>query len=109
MAHPPPDLALAPTFMLNRTMSNALFEPGDTIDRIVIRETIGRGAVSIVYRAYAPRRAHDIALKLLHNYTREDAHRARHRLLERLQAMTSLSHINVITIYDVGTLERADR
>ena len=82
-------------------------EPGSTIGRLVIRETIGRGAVSTVYKAYDPARAHDIALKLLHNYVRDDAHRARHRLLERLRAMTSLSHPNVVTVYDVGTLERS--
>ncbi|MEM9461315.1 MAG: serine/threonine-protein kinase [Myxococcota bacterium] len=88
-------------------MSEMLLEPGDTIRRLVIRATIGRGAVSTVYKAYDPARGQDIALKLMHNHVRDDAVQARRRLLERLQAMTSLSHPNVVTIYDVGTLERS--
>jgi serine/threonine-protein kinase len=76
-----------------------------TVGRYVILECIGSGAMGIVYTARDPDLGRKVALKLL----RADAaskssseHRA--RLLREAQATARLSHPNVITIYDVGTV-----
>jgi eukaryotic-like serine/threonine-protein kinase len=80
--------------------------PGTTLGRYVVLETIGAGAMGIVYAAYDPQLGRKIALKLLRPDPVEGAPPAagRGRLLREAQALARLSHPHVTSIHDVGTL-----
>src|SRR5262249_44093694 len=78
-------------------------EAGAAIGRYRVIEPIGAGGMGILYSAHDPELDRRIALKLL----RPDAVRAsemRTRLLREAQAMAKLSHPNVVTVYDAGTV-----
>lgn len=79
------------------------FEPGDRIGRFVVLAQVGAGGMGIVFAAYDPELDRRVAIKLLLH----DGHRGeerRMRLLREAQAMARLSHPNVMTVYDVGTV-----
>jgi len=60
--------------------------------------------MGVVYAAYDPELDRRIALKVL-NERKEDGEHRRRRLQREAQAMAKLSHPNVISVYDVGTVE----
>ncbi len=60
--------------------------------------------MGVVYAAYDPELDRRIALKVLHE-RKEDGEHRRRRLQREAQAMAKLSHPNVISVYDVGTVE----
>ncbi len=83
---------------------------GACLGRYVILRQIGRGGMGVVYEAYDPELGRRIALKLvrLHPHDADSGSAAddsRERLLREAQALAQLSHPNVITVYDVGTIE----
>jgi serine/threonine protein kinase/tetratricopeptide (TPR) repeat protein len=77
---------------------------GTQINRYVVLDAIGAGAMGVVYRAYDPELDRDIALKLVRVLgvaaTREQA---RARLLREAQTMAKLSHPNIVAVYDAST------
>src|SRR5579862_4327593 len=76
---------------------------GATIGRYVILERLGQGGMGVVYRAYDPELDRRIALKLVRADSRH--HLAlRQRLVREAQAMARVSHANVLTVYDAGTV-----
>jgi predicted Ser/Thr protein kinase len=82
--------------------------PAETqVGRYVIRDVIGSGSISVVYRANDPELDREIALKLLRvsESRQRTSSTRRARLLREAQALAQLSHPNVIAIYDVGTHE----
>ncbi len=80
--------------------------PGSQAGRYLILEQLGRGGMGVVYKAYDPELDRRIALKLLRvkrdSLSRAD--RARDRLLREAQALAQLSHPNVVSAFDVGTI-----
>jgi serine/threonine protein kinase len=84
-------------------------ERGDVVGRYVILEEIGRGAMGVVVAAYDPELDRKIALKLMAVGSRrvsgDGKEGASVRLLREAQAMARLSHPNVITVHDVGTVD----
>ncbi len=71
--------------------------------RYLLLGQIGTGGIGVVYAAYDPELDRRVALKFLH-----DGHagpRARDRMVREAQAMARLSHPNVVTVYDVGTID----
>lgn len=77
---------------------------GSTIDRYMVVEVLGTGAMGIVYAAYDPELDRKVALKLLRGKldpTRGD------RLVREARATAKLSHPNVVVVHDVGTHEGA--
>jgi tetratricopeptide (TPR) repeat protein/predicted Ser/Thr protein kinase len=72
------------------------------IDRFVVVERLGGGGMGVVYAAYDPQLDRKVALKLL----RPDSAGGdlRHRLMREAQAMAKVSHPNVITVHEVGTV-----
>ncbi|MCA9706996.1 MAG: serine/threonine protein kinase [Myxococcales bacterium] len=79
---------------------------GATLDRYVVLEPLGAGAMGLVYAAYDPKLDRRIALKLLHvRGGPEVGTRRAQRLLREAQALAQLSHPNVVTVHDVGTAD----
>jgi YVTN family beta-propeller protein len=69
-----------------------------------IEERIGRGGMSVVYRADHIRLKRNVALKLLAPELAEDD-AFRERFLRESQLAASLDHPNVVPIYDAGEVE----
>ena len=78
----------------------------ERIGRYQVIERIGRGAMGLVYRARDEAIGREVALKVL-TADLEDDPEIRTRFHREAQAAASLSHPNIITIFDVG--EDADR
>jgi tetratricopeptide (TPR) repeat protein len=87
--------------------SGAPLARGASVGRYVIRAPVGAGSMGTVYAAYDPELDREVALKLL----RADAlaaHPAAElgaRLRREAHALARLSHPNVITVYDAGTID----
>ena len=80
----------------------------DRIGRYELRERLGIGGMGVVYAAYDPELRRELAVKVLRtDRMRGDPERARRRLREEAQVTASLSHPNVVTIYDVGESDGA--
>jgi formylglycine-generating enzyme required for sulfatase activity len=80
--------------------------PGTRVGRYQILERVGRGGMGEVYAAYHPDLDRRIALKVVDESGPATADR-RARLLREARAIARLSHPNVVTVYDAGTI--ADR
>ncbi len=89
---------------------DATLIPGAKAGRYEIKECLGRGGMGIVYRAYDPELDRPVALKLLYVGSGDagdvERNTARSRLLSEAQALARLSHPNVITVFDVGNLDK---
>lgn len=70
-------------------------------DRYQILETIGSGGMASVYKAYDVILNRNVAVKVLRPQFSDDDEFIR-RFRREAQAATSLSHPNVVSIYDVG-------
>jgi tetratricopeptide (TPR) repeat protein len=83
------------------------FEPGATLGRYVVLAKMGSGGMGVVYAAYDPHLDRRIALKLMHQRGADEAQaeHASRRMLAEAKAMAQLSHPNVITVHDVGTID----
>src|SRR5690606_11582650 len=79
---------------------------GDSLGRYTVLERVGSGGMGVVYAAYDPQLDRRVALKVLHPGSDLELGTSdgRGRLLREAQAMAKLSHPNVITVHDVGTL-----
>jgi eukaryotic-like serine/threonine-protein kinase len=81
-------------------------EPPAPIERHVGRYRIvrelGRGGMAVVLEAYDPTLDRHVALKLL---SADFGERQARRQLREAQALARLSHPNVVTVYEVGTVE----
>jgi tetratricopeptide (TPR) repeat protein len=84
-------------------MLDAHLRRGATIGRYVVLDLIGMGGMGVVYAAYDPHLDRKVALKLLRGSSTSSAD-AHGRLLREAQALGRLSHPNVVSIYDVGTI-----
>ncbi len=91
-----------------------MLKPGDLVGPYEIRGFLGQGGMGHVYRAFDPRLERTVALKVIVVPAKdgpEDSERVvgefSARLLREARAVASLSHPNVVGIYDVG--ESGDR
>jgi len=84
----------------------APLEPGAHVGRYQILGSVGRGGMGEVYAAYHPDLDRRIALKVVHESAGETAEQQA-RLLREARSIARLSHPNVISVYDAGTV--ADR
>jgi formylglycine-generating enzyme required for sulfatase activity len=79
-------------------------EAGARIGRYVVLESVGTGAMGVVYGAYDPELDRKIALKLIKPGQGAKT-MARERLLREAKAMARLQHPNVVAVHDVGVYE----
>jgi tRNA A-37 threonylcarbamoyl transferase component Bud32/tetratricopeptide (TPR) repeat protein len=70
-------------------------------DRYEILSLVGVGGMSVVYRARHKLIGRVVAIKMMHSILQEDV-LALERFKKEAQAASSLSHPNIITIYDFG-------
>jgi serine/threonine protein kinase len=63
--------------------------------------SLGEGGGGVVYRAWDPRLAREVALKVLHERPRGDAHRAQ-RFIAEARAASALNHPNIVTVFDAA-------
>jgi serine/threonine protein kinase len=77
---------------------------GETAGRYEIRERLGRGGMSVVYRAWDPKLEREVALKFLPALLSLDG-ASRERLLVEAQVAAGLEHPNICTIYEIGEAE----
>lgn len=74
------------------------------IQRYLIREQIGQGAMADVYEAYDPRIDRQLAIKILREDRSVDSEYIV-RFLREAKAVGNLSHPHIVTIYDVDEYE----
>lgn len=77
-------------------------EPGTHLGHYRIVESLGQGGMGEVYRANDPRLGRDVAVKVLSRALISDAD-ASARFLREARAVASLSHANILSIFDFGT------
>lgn len=70
-------------------------------DRYIVESVLGLGGMSVVYKARHKLMDRVVAIKMLHNVLKQDV-TALERFKLEAQAASSLSHQNVITVYDFG-------
>jgi tetratricopeptide (TPR) repeat protein/predicted Ser/Thr protein kinase len=78
--------------------------PGAVVGRFIVHRMLGMGGAGVVYAAHDPDLDRTIALKILRP-SLSDRDNARSRFLREAQALARLSHPNVISIYDVGSVD----
>ena len=69
-----------------------------------LEASLGRGRMSVVYRAEHLRLKRRVALKLLAPELAEDEH-FRQRFLRESELAASLDHPNIVPVYDAGEVE----
>jgi eukaryotic-like serine/threonine-protein kinase len=74
---------------------------GDRLGRFEILGALGSGGMGDVYRARDPQLQRDVAIKVLPPEWSDDPARQR-RLEQEARAAASLSHSNIVTVYDFG-------
>jgi tetratricopeptide (TPR) repeat protein len=79
--------------------------PGDRVDRYLLLEPVGMGAMGMVFAAYDPELARKVAIKLLRaeRSAAPAATELQARFVREAQAMAKLVHPNVVAVHDVGT------
>ena len=79
---------------------------GSQVGPYLVLEQLGIGGMGVVYAAYDPKLDRKIALKVLRSAGHdESAEVARLRLVSEGRALAQVSHPNVVTVFDVGTVE----
>lgn len=76
-------------------------------DRYIIQSVIGLGGMSIVYKAQHKLMDRVVAIKMLHSNIKND-HVSLERFRMEAQAASSLSHQNIIAVYDFGVTDQGE-
>ncbi|WP_224369080.1 serine/threonine-protein kinase [Hyalangium versicolor] len=102
---PSPSAPVTP-FATASTAAGLVLERGARVERYVILKPVGQGGMGVVYAAYDPELDRKVALKLLRpDKVSPDVSDQAGALLREAQAMARISHPNVITVHDVGTVD----
>jgi serine/threonine protein kinase len=87
-------------------MGRMPFSPGTKVGRYEIRSKIGEGGMGEVYRARDEKLNRDVAIKVL-PVSFADNHDRLQRFEQEAQAAGTLSHPNILAIFDLGMHEGA--
>jgi len=74
---------------------------GQRLGHYLVQEVIGRGGLSVVYRALDQRLERLVALKVMSENLSADPE-FRSRFLEEARAASAIDHVNVVPLYDFG-------
>ena len=78
----------------------------ETLGRYKILDTIGQGAMGVVYRAVDPMIDRMVAIKTVNlSINTDDVEEYEARFQQEIKAAGRLNHPNIVTIYDVGRTE----
>jgi eukaryotic-like serine/threonine-protein kinase len=87
----------------SQARANPLLLPGKMVEQYEVRETVGRGAMGVVYRARDRKLGRVVALKLCATEAEGDTCSLLCSLLVReAQTMARLSHPNLVAVYEIG-------
>jgi eukaryotic-like serine/threonine-protein kinase len=79
---------------------------GRVVGDYVLGDVIGSGGMGVIYTATDSKLQRKVAIKVIHAHLDTNvADYASSRLVREAQAMAKLSHPNVVTIFQVGTIE----
>ncbi|HEY0994251.1 MAG TPA: protein kinase [Kofleriaceae bacterium] len=101
---PVADDSVAPTLPLASSTRDTELQPGARFGRYRVLDWIGAGGMGVVYSAYDSDLNRKVALKVLRN-DGTDQLPIRDLLLAEAQAMAQLAHPNVVTVFDVGSVD----
>lgn len=89
-----------------RSSDRSAVSPGDTFGRYIVRRLLGAGGMGEVYLAFDPELDREVAVKVLRADVAgsKAAGARRARLVREAQTQAKLSHPNVISVLDVGTV-----
>ena len=76
-----------------------------TIRRFTVLDVLGQGGMGVVYACYDDQLERKVAVKVLLGKRLKNTETARARLLREAQAMARLSHPNIVTVLEVGTVD----
>lgn len=76
------------------------------VAQFVLLERLGAGGMGVVFAAFDEKLERKVAIKLVATQGADE--RAQARLLREAQAQGRLSHPNVVTVYEVGTLPEGE-
>jgi predicted Ser/Thr protein kinase len=96
--------SVAPTLPMATSTSETELPRGARFGRYVVLDWLGAGGMGVVYSAYDPDLNRKVALKVLRN-DGPDRLPTRDLLLAEAQAMAQLAHPNVVTVFDVGSVD----
>lgn len=88
--------------ILHRRIHERLFDEPMTpvrLGRFIVKDTLGRGGMGIVYAGWDELLKRSVAIKIIHNPLRGRTKQS--RVLSEAQAQARLSHPNVVSIYEV--------
>lgn len=77
---------------------------GVWLGRYVVLELLSRGGMGEVYAAYDSELGRKVALKVLRGDRARGGQEAQERLVHEAKAVARLSHSNVVTLFDVGSV-----
>jgi Tol biopolymer transport system component/tRNA A-37 threonylcarbamoyl transferase component Bud32 len=101
---PVADDSVAPTLPLGSGTRDTELPPGARFGRYLVLDWLGAGGMGVVYSAYDSDLNRKVALKVLRN-DGIDQLPTRDLLLAEAQAMAQLAHPNVVTVFDVGSVD----
>jgi serine/threonine protein kinase/tetratricopeptide (TPR) repeat protein len=85
-----------------KAVERGLFGIPSTIGRYTTSGTLGVGGMGTVYLARDPQLERSVAIKMLKT-TEGSTEEAQERLLREAKALATLSHPNIVAVYEVGT------
>jgi eukaryotic-like serine/threonine-protein kinase len=84
----------------------APLSPGARLDHYKIVDLVARGGLGVVYRATDVRLKRSVAIKVLRWETIRDG--GRERFIREAEIASSLTHPNIVAIYDIGNAQGVD-
>ncbi|HEY0476617.1 MAG TPA: serine/threonine-protein kinase [Kofleriaceae bacterium] len=99
--------SVSPTLPLESGAGDAELPIGARIGRYIVLDWCGAGGMGVVYSALDPELNRKVALKVLRNDGAgpDDRSPIHDLLLREAQAMAQLAHPNVVTVFDVGSID----
>jgi Tol biopolymer transport system component/tRNA A-37 threonylcarbamoyl transferase component Bud32 len=101
---PVTDDSMAPTLPVGSGARDGELNPGARFGRYLVLGWLGAGGMGVVYSAYDSDLNRKVALKVLRN-DGIDQLPVRDLLLAEAQAMAQLAHPNVVTVFEVGSVD----